>query len=46
MNYSWNIEIGDGSAGLRLPADFSAELDVHTGDGHIQSDLPVATGGV
>ncbi|HUK42760.1 MAG TPA: hypothetical protein VLX11_17010, partial [Candidatus Acidoferrales bacterium] len=29
----------------RLPQSFSAELDVHTGDGHIDSDLPVTITG-
>jgi hypothetical protein len=28
-----------------LPATLSADLDVHTGDGHIQSDLPVTVSG-
>lgn len=32
---AWNIATGDGSVTLELPADFSAELDAHTGDGTI-----------
>jgi len=45
MASSWTVRTGDGHVTLRLPSDFSAELDVHTGDGHIQSDLPVTSSG-
>jgi DUF4097 and DUF4098 domain-containing protein YvlB len=38
---SWRIETGDGSVTLRLPSDFSADLDVHTGDGGVTVDLPM-----
>ena len=41
----WSVRTGDGHVTLRLPANFSADLDVHTGDGHIQSDLPVTASG-
>ncbi len=41
----WRVHTGDGSITLRLPADFSAELDAQTGDGRIQVDLPVTTSG-
>jgi hypothetical protein len=39
------VRTGDGHVTLRLPRDFSADLDVHTGDGHIDSDLPVTVSG-
>lgn len=45
MVSAWTVRTGDGHVMLRLPADFSAELDVRTGDGHIQSDLPVTSTG-
>jgi hypothetical protein len=32
----WDINTGDGSVSLDLPEAFGAELDAHTGDGHIQ----------
>ena len=32
----WSITTGDGSVTLELPEDFGAELDAHTGDGHIR----------
>ena len=41
MNSSWTVRTGDGHVTLRLPYNFSAEMDVHTGDGRIHSDLPV-----
>ena len=41
----WRIETGDGGVQLRLPADLAADLDVHTGDGHISSELNVAVAG-
>lgn len=31
----WTITTGDGSVELALPADFSGELNAHTGDGHV-----------
>ncbi len=45
MTSEWNVRTGDGHVTLRLPDNFSADLDVHTGDGHIQSDLPVTISG-
>jgi hypothetical protein len=35
------VRTGDGSVTLRLPDGFAADLDVHTGDGHITMDFPV-----
>ncbi|HEV2689186.1 MAG TPA: DUF4097 family beta strand repeat-containing protein [Bryobacteraceae bacterium] len=46
MNSAWTVRTGDGHVTLRLPQNFSADLEVHTGDGHIQSDLPVTISGV
>jgi DUF4097 and DUF4098 domain-containing protein YvlB len=40
---SWRVESGDGSVTVRLPRDFAADLDLHTGDGRISVDLPLAT---
>jgi hypothetical protein len=30
---------------LELPPDLSADVDLHTGDGHIDLDMPVTTEG-
>jgi len=32
----WNITTGDGSVTLEVPDGFGAELDAHTGDGHVR----------
>jgi DUF4097 and DUF4098 domain-containing protein YvlB len=45
MTGPWSIRTGDGRITLRLPADFSAELDAHSGDGHIEADIPVTVSG-
>ena len=36
---------GDGDVELSLPQGFSADLDIHTGDGRITSDLPITVSG-
>lgn len=41
----WSLRSGDGGITLRVPEDLGAELDAHTGDGHIQLDKPVAVTG-
>jgi len=42
---SWTLHSGDGRINLRLPSDFSANLDAHTGDGHITLDIPISVAG-
>jgi DUF4097 and DUF4098 domain-containing protein YvlB len=41
MSDNWELTTGDGSVTIYLPTDFNAELDAHTGDGSIRSDLDV-----
>lgn len=45
MNHGWLIHTSDGGVQARLPQDFAAELYAHTGDGHIQLDMPVTVNG-
>ena len=45
MNSGWLIHTSDGSVDARLPEDLAAELYAHTGDGHIQFDMPVTVSG-
>lgn len=45
MATSWTLHTGDGHINLRVPADFSADLDAKTGDGHITLDFPVSVSG-
>jgi Putative adhesin len=42
---SWALRTGDGNLDLHLPDAFSADVDAHTGDGRITSDLPISTSG-
>lgn len=39
MADDWEITTGDGTVAVYLPPDFGAELDAHTGDGSIRSDV-------
>lgn len=43
MKSGWVLRTGDGNVHLRLPDNFAADLDAHTGDGHVRSDFPVTT---
>ena len=45
MTDDWDISTGDGSVALYLPPAFGAELDAHTGDGTIRTELQLASGG-
>ncbi len=42
---AWSLQSGDGSIVLRVPDDLSAELEAHTGGGHIDLDSPVTVSG-
>lgn len=45
ISSGWSLRSGDGSIHLTLPANFAADLDAHTGDGHIKLDFPVTVSG-
>lgn len=45
MASSWTIRTGDGSVDIVLPADFQANIDATTGDGHISLGIPVTVEG-
>jgi hypothetical protein len=45
MTHEWSLRAGDGSIRLRLPRDFAAMVEAHTGDGHIDLDVPVTVRG-
>lgn len=45
MKGPWNVHTGDGHVRMRLPNDFSADLDAHTGDGKINLDFSVTMSG-
>jgi DUF4097 and DUF4098 domain-containing protein YvlB len=41
MQNAWSLRSADGEIVLHLPEDFSADLEVSTGDGHVETDHPV-----
>jgi DUF4097 and DUF4098 domain-containing protein YvlB len=43
MKDDWSMTTGDGGVAVYLPSDFGAELDAHTGDGSIRSELNLST---
>jgi hypothetical protein len=43
---NWRMETGDGSVSLEIPPDLSADVSLHTSDGHIDLDMPITTVGV
>jgi DUF4097 and DUF4098 domain-containing protein YvlB len=45
LNTGWRLETGDGSVTLDLPDALSADVDLHTNDGHIDLEMPVTTTG-
>ena len=45
MTTSWTLRTGDGSVDVVLPADFQADINATTGDGHISLGIPVTVEG-
>lgn len=45
LTTSSRIEASDGSVKIRLPKTLAADLDIHTGDGHIDCQLPLTMSG-
>jgi hypothetical protein len=45
MESNWTLSASDGGIVLDLPDDFSADLDVSTADGHVETDHPVSVVG-
>lgn len=40
-----SVEASDGRVVIRVPRNLAADLDIHTGDGHIDCDLPLVMNG-
>ena len=45
LSTGWRLESGDGTVTLEVPENLAADVDLHTGDGHIDLDMPVTTSG-
>jgi len=41
MKANWTLRTGDGNVHLRVPENLAADIDAHTGDGRVRSDLPL-----
>jgi hypothetical protein len=45
LTTSSRVEASDGRVTIRLPKTLAADLDIHTGDGHIDCQLPLTMSG-
>lgn len=45
VDSGWNLKSGDGSINLSVPANFAADVELHTGDGQITLDMPLTMEG-
>jgi DUF4097 and DUF4098 domain-containing protein YvlB len=45
LTTSSRVEASDGSVKIRLPRTLAADVDIHTGDGHIDCQLPLTMNG-
>jgi hypothetical protein len=45
LGSGWNVETGDGNVSLVLPAHFAADLELQSGDGHINLGMQVTVEG-
>jgi hypothetical protein len=45
MKSSWTFRSSDGRIRLQVPRDLAAYVEAHTGDGHIDIDLPITVSG-
>lgn len=41
----WSLTTADGSMELVVPKDLAADVEIHTGDGHVDTDLPITIAG-
>jgi DUF4097 and DUF4098 domain-containing protein YvlB len=45
LRSAWDVRSSDGSVMLRLPADLAADVELHTSDGNITTNIPIAVEG-
>jgi hypothetical protein len=45
VSSGWDIQAGDGSVTVELPANLAADLELQSGDGRISLDVPVTVEG-
>jgi DUF4097 and DUF4098 domain-containing protein YvlB len=45
LRQAWDVRTSDGSVALRVPGDLAADVELHTGDGHITTNIPIVVEG-
>jgi len=45
LREAWDVRTSDGSVALRVPGDLAADVELHTGDGHITTNIPIVVEG-
>jgi hypothetical protein len=42
---AWDVRSSDGSVTLKIPADLTADVELHTSDGSITTNIPIVVEG-
>lgn len=45
LRQSWEIRTSDGGVQVAIPGDLAADVELHTGDGHITTNVPITVEG-
>ncbi len=45
LREAWNVRSSDGSVNLRIPGDLAADIELHTSDGSITTNVPIVVEG-
>ena len=45
LREAWDVRTSDGSVALRVPGDLAADVELHTSDGHITTNIPLVVEG-
>lgn len=45
LRQAWEVRTSDGSVTMRVPGDLAADVELHTGDGHITTNIPIVVEG-
>jgi DUF4097 and DUF4098 domain-containing protein YvlB len=45
LREAWDVRSSDGSVRLRIPGDLAADIELHTSDGSITTNIPIAVEG-
>jgi len=45
LRQAWEVRTSDGSVMMRVPGDLAADVELHTSDGHITTNIPIVVEG-